>query len=53
MIQHRSGASVRFLAGCITLLLVLGTLAACGKKGPPMPAGPPDQVTWPRMYPTR
>jgi len=34
----------------LTLALVL---AACGKKGPPMPPGPADQVTWPRIYPTK
>jgi predicted small lipoprotein YifL len=27
-------------------------LAACGKKGPPAPAGPPNEITWPRAYPT-
>jgi hypothetical protein len=27
-------------------------LAACGKKGPPEPPGPPYQITWPRAYPT-
>ncbi len=27
-------------------------LAACGKKGPPSPPGPADQITWPRVYPT-
>lgn len=27
-------------------------LAACGKKGPPVPPGPPDKVTYPRTYPT-
>jgi hypothetical protein len=27
-------------------------LAACGKKGPPTPPGPPDQITYPRVYPT-
>jgi predicted small lipoprotein YifL len=27
-------------------------LVACGKKGPPSPPGPPDQITWPRTYPT-
>jgi predicted small lipoprotein YifL len=34
--------------------LLLGTvmLAACGKKGPASPPGPPDQITWPRSYPT-
>lgn len=38
------------LALAVALLLVLG---ACGKKGPPMPPGPPDQVTYPKIYPTR
>ena len=26
-------------------------LAACGKKGPPSPPGPAEQVTYPRTYP--
>jgi predicted small lipoprotein YifL len=33
------------------LLLLLAALAACGKVGPPVPVGPPDQVTYPRVYP--
>ncbi|MBY0335703.1 MAG: hypothetical protein K2X11_03775 [Acetobacteraceae bacterium] len=32
-------------------VLALGLLAACGRIGPPRPPGPPDQVTWPRVYP--
>ncbi len=32
-------------------LVVAVTLAACGKKGPPTPPGPADQVTYPRQYP--
>ncbi len=37
-----------------TLLVALVlALAACGKKGPPTPAGPPDEITWPKSYPTR
>jgi predicted small lipoprotein YifL len=45
------GAGVRTL---MILAVLLGTvmLAACGKKGPPDPPGPPDQITWPRSYPT-
>jgi predicted small lipoprotein YifL len=36
----------------IAVLLGMVVLAACGKKGPPSPPGPADQVTWPRVYPT-
>jgi predicted small lipoprotein YifL len=32
--------------------LACAMLAACGKKGPPEAPGPPDQITWPRTYPT-
>ncbi len=36
----------------LALALVLAVaLAACGKKGPPSPPGPADQVTYPRTYP--
>ena len=43
------------MRSALILAILLGTvmLAACGKKGPPSPVGPPDQVTWPRSYPTR
>jgi hypothetical protein len=34
------------------LLALVLAVAACGKKGAPSPPGPPDQVTWPRTYPT-
>jgi predicted small lipoprotein YifL len=36
----------------VALLLAAAVLAGCGKKGPPTPAGPPDQIIWPRTYPT-
>ncbi len=36
----------------LSVALVLA-LTACGKKGPNSPPGPPDQVTYPRSYPTR
>ncbi len=26
-------------------------LSGCGKKGPPSPPGPAEQVTYPRAYP--
>jgi predicted small lipoprotein YifL len=36
----------------IAALLGMAVVAACGKKGPPSPPGPADQITWPRAYPT-
>jgi predicted small lipoprotein YifL len=43
------------MRAAVTVALVLGVLmlVACGKKGPPTPPGPPDEITWPRAYPTR
>ncbi len=35
------------------LFMAVLALAACGKRGSPQPAGPPDQVTFPRVYPSR
>ncbi len=37
----------------LAVALLAGLLAACGKKGPPDPPGPPDKIIWPRAYPTR
>jgi predicted small lipoprotein YifL len=34
---------------CAALLL----LAACGRVGPIRPPGPPDQITFPRTFPSR
>lgn len=36
----------------VAALLGVLVLGACGKKGAPAPAGPPEQITWPRTYPT-
>jgi len=35
------------------VLLAVIALAGCGKRGSPQPAGPPDQMTFPRVYPSR
>ncbi len=37
----------------LLLALLVPALAACGKKGDPVPPGPQDQVIWPRSYPAR
>jgi predicted small lipoprotein YifL len=37
----------------LALAVALGLLVACGKKGGPEPPGPPDKVTYPKLYPTR
>jgi predicted small lipoprotein YifL len=40
----------RAALGALALALLLG---ACGKVGPVRPPGPADQVTYPRVYPSR
>jgi len=40
-------------AGLLAVALASALLlAGCGKKGPPSPPGPPDQIIYPRAYPT-
>jgi hypothetical protein len=36
----------------VLLLIGAGLLAGCGKKGAPDPPGPPDKITYPKLYPT-
>ena len=48
------GAPVRAVISLLLLLLAATTLlTACGRVGPVRPPGPPDQVTYPRTYPSR
>ncbi len=37
----------------LPLLALALILSACGRKGPPNPPGPPDQIIYPRAYPAR
>jgi predicted small lipoprotein YifL len=46
----RRGAAARAV---MLLLAAAALLAACGRVGPVRPPGPPDQVTYPRAYPSR
>ncbi len=32
-------------------LALAAALSACGKKRPPSPPGPPDQIIYPHFYP--
>jgi predicted small lipoprotein YifL len=50
--MRRPGGRMRraWLLACV--LGCVMALAACGKKGPPDPPGPPNEITWPRAYPT-
>jgi len=40
------------LRASLLLLLTALLLGACGKKGPPSPPGPPNEIIWPKTYPT-
>ncbi|MGX9963776.1 LPS translocon maturation chaperone LptM [Roseomonas sp. F4] len=37
----------------MALLLVVGTLAACGRAGGIRPPGPAEEISYPRGYPNR
>ncbi len=41
------------MKGVVALGLVALLLAACGRVGDIRPPGPPEQVTFPRVYPSR
>lgn len=52
----RGAAARGTSARAVTLLVLLAAttlLTACGRVGPVRPPGPPDQVTYPRTYPSR
>ena len=40
-------------AKTLATLLALTLLAACGKKGSPIPPGPSNEIVYPRQYPSR
>jgi hypothetical protein len=42
--------TARAAFAALALALLLG---ACGKVGPVRPPGPPEQITYPRLYPSR
>ena len=37
----------------VAVVLALGLLAGCGKKGSPSAPGPAEEVKFPRTYPSR
>lgn len=46
LLAMRRGWPLACVLGCVM------ALAACGRKGPPAPPGPPNELIWPRTYPT-
>lgn len=46
-----AGSSPAMTIGVAFLALTL--LAACGKKGGPVPPGPANEIVYPRTYPSR
>lgn len=45
-------ALLRVRRAVVLLLAITAlSLAACGKKGAPLPPGPADQIIYPRAYP--
>ena len=36
----------------MVLLAACVALAACGKRGPPLPPGPAEKVIYPKVYPS-
>jgi hypothetical protein len=49
---ERAARGMKWTAALAGLLACGLLLVACGRKGPPSPPGPPNQITWPRTYPT-
>lgn len=37
----------------VLVVLALVLLGACGKKSSPQPPGPANEITYPRIYPSR
>jgi hypothetical protein len=38
--------------GLVVCLVLSAVLAGCGKRGAPSPPGPPEDITYPKTYPT-
>jgi predicted small lipoprotein YifL len=37
----------------LALLIACLALTACGRRGPPRPPGPANEITYPKTYPTQ
>lgn len=43
---------IRLVLLLLAAIILSLPLSACGRKGAPRPPGPPDQVIYPKGYPT-
>jgi predicted small lipoprotein YifL len=39
------------IRAALAMLLLAAALAGCGKKGAPVPPGPPQDIIYPKAYP--
>ncbi len=44
---------MRIAPALLVLLVAASLLGACGRAGSIRPAGPPEEVNYPRVYPAR
>ncbi|MDE2333819.1 MAG: hypothetical protein KGK10_04720 [Rhodospirillales bacterium] len=45
--------TARTVLPALAATMLLLALAACGRKAPPSPPGPPSAITYPHVYPSR
>ncbi len=44
--------SGKWIGLIVIMPMLIGLLTGCGKRGAPEPAGPANQIIYPKIYPT-